>query len=101
METAADSRTESPHIHAREPLQLVDMNLRFRNDGSFRVLQLADIQDGPKVRPDTIRLIEAAIREADPDLIVLTGDQIRGYDPAYINTFLRRRGERPVPGCAR
>lgn len=95
VETAADSRTESPHIHAREPLQLVDMNLRFRNDGSFRVLQLADIQDGPKVRPDTIRLIEAAIREADPDLIVLTGDQIRGYDPAYINTFLRRRGERP------
>lgn len=71
------------------------MNLRFRDDGSFRVLQLADIQDGPKVRPDTIRLIEAAIREADPDLIVFTGDQIRGYDPAYIDTFLRRRSERP------
>ena len=34
-------------------------NLRFREDGSFRVLQMADIQDGPNVLPDTIRLIRA------------------------------------------
>lgn len=69
--------------------------LRFGADGTFRVLQMADIQDGPNVRPDTIRLIEAAIAESHPDLVVLTGDQIRGYDPAYIDTFLRRRGENP------
>lgn len=71
------------------------MTLRFRENGTFRVLQMADIQDGPHVRRDTIRMIEAAIREADPDLVVFTGDQIRGYDPAYIDTFLRRRGEHP------
>lgn len=71
------------------------MTLRFRDDGTFRVLQMADIQDGPDVRDDTIRMIAAAVREADPDLVVLTGDQIRGYDPAYIDTFLRRRGEEP------
>ena len=53
-------------------------NLRFREDGSFRVLQMADIQDGPNVLPDTIRLIREAIRKADPDLVVFTGDQIRG-----------------------
>lgn len=70
-------------------------SLRFREDGSFRVLQMADVQDGPDVRPDTIRLIREAIRVADPDLVVFTGDQIRGYDPAYIDTFLRRRGEEP------
>ena len=70
-------------------------NLRFREDGSFRVLQMADIQDGPNVLPDTIRLIREAIRKADPDLVVFTGDQIRGYDPAYIDTFLRRRREEP------
>ena len=63
-------------------------NLRFREDGSFRVLQMADIQDGPNVLPDTIRLIREAIRKADPDLVVFTGDQIRGYDPAY-----RSRGQ--------
>ena len=56
---------------------------------------MADIQDKPEVNRDTIRLIEAAIRETKPDLVVLTGDQIRGYDPAYIDTFLRRRGEKP------
>ncbi|WP_175578397.1 metallophosphoesterase family protein [Bifidobacterium jacchi] len=71
------------------------MTLRFRKNGTFRVLQMADIQDGPAVNRDTIRMIEAAIREAKPDLVVLTGDQIRGYDPAYIDTFLRRRGEEP------
>lgn len=70
------------------------MALRFHEDGTFRVLQMADIQDGPNVNPDTIRLIDAAIHASNPDLIVLTGDQIRGYDPAYMNTFLRRRGER-------
>lgn len=71
------------------------MTLRFREDGTFRVLQMADIQDKPDVDKDTIRLIEEAIRAADPDLVVFTGDQIRGYDPAYIDTFLRRRGEKP------
>lgn len=71
------------------------MTLRFNSDGTFRVLQMADIQDGPNVREDTIRLIEAAIKKTHPDLIVFTGDQIRGYDPAYIDTFLRRRGEQP------
>ncbi|MBW3089950.1 metallophosphoesterase family protein [Bifidobacterium miconisargentati] len=70
-------------------------SLRFREDGSFRVLQMADVQDGPDVRPDTIHLIREAIRASDPDLVVFTGDQIRGYDPAYIDTFLRRRGEEP------
>ncbi|NEG55355.1 serine/threonine protein phosphatase [Bifidobacterium sp. SMA15] len=56
---------------------------------------MADIQDKPDVDKDTIRLIGEAIRTADPDLVVFTGDQIRGYDPAYIDTFLRRRGEEP------
>ena len=68
--------------------------LRFRGDGhgdgTFRVLQMADVQDGPDVDPDTVALIEAK-----PDLVVFTGDQIRGYDPAWMRTFLRRRGERP------
>lgn len=65
--------------------------LHFRNDGTFRILQLADIQDGPHVAADTIDLIEAAVAAADPDLVVLTGDQIRGYDPAYRSTYIARR----------
>ena len=84
----------SPHIQIWR-ITVGIMSLRFHSDGTFRVLQMADIQDGPNVREDTIRLIQAAIDQAHPDLIVLTGDQIRGYDPAYIDTFLRRRGEQP------
>lgn len=60
-----------------------DVRLRFRPDGTFRVLQLADVQDGPDVSRRAIMLIEAAVKRADPDLVVLTGDQIRGYDPAF------------------
>ena len=71
------------------------MTLRFRDDGTFRILQVSDIQDGPHVSEDTLQLIGDAVREADPDLVVLTGDQIRGYDPAYIDTFISRRGDRP------
>lgn len=87
--TAAAPRTTSAN-ESHSPARL-----RFREDGTFRVLQMADIQDGPNVHPDTIRMIEAAIKASDPDLVVFTGDQIRGYDPAYIDTFLRRRGENP------
>ena len=82
------------HAYARPRRYSGTMTLRFNEDGTFRVRQMADIQDKPEVNRDPIRLIEAAIREAKPDLVVLTGDQIRGYDPAYIDTFLRRRGER-------
>ncbi|EFA22721.1 Ser/Thr phosphatase family protein [Bifidobacterium gallicum DSM 20093 = LMG 11596] len=69
--------------------------MRFRKDGTFRVLQLADIQDGPVVSPDTIRLIDEAIAQADPDLVVLTGDQIRGYDPAFAEYYVNRQGDTP------
>ncbi|MFT8593440.1 MAG: metallophosphoesterase family protein [Bifidobacterium sp.] len=67
-------------------------SLSFRKDGTFRVLQLADVQDGPNVSSDAIALISQAIERADPDLVVLTGDQIRGYDPAYTQTFISRHG---------
>ena len=53
--------------------------LRFDSEGCFRVLQLSDIQETSHVRDDTIALLRAALDEARPDLVVLTGDQIRGY----------------------
>ncbi|RSX52256.1 metallophosphoesterase [Bifidobacterium samirii] len=65
--------------------------LQFHHSGKFRILQFADIQDGPKVAKDTIRLIEAACDAARPDLVVFTGNQIAGYDPAFAATFRKRR----------
>ncbi len=63
--------------------------LRFREDGTFKVLQLADIQEKPSVRPDTIKLLEAALNASDPDLVILTGDQIRGYDRTFDKAAVR------------
>ncbi|MFT8356940.1 MAG: metallophosphoesterase [Bifidobacterium aquikefiri] len=65
--------------------------LQFHHSGKFRVLQLADIQDGPTISPDTVSLIAAACDAARPDLVVLSGNQIAGYDAAYSRTFRKRR----------
>lgn len=72
--------------------------LQFHNSGKFRLLQFSDVQDGPKVSSDTVRLIEAACDAARPDLVVFTGDQIAGYDSAYSRTFRKRRWDRPKDG---
>lgn len=65
--------------------------LQFHESGKFRVLQFADIQDGPKVSSDTIRLIEASLDTTRPDIAIFTGNQIAGYDTAYTDTFRKRR----------
>lgn len=57
--------------------------LQFRNNGSFRVLHLTDIQEGIHPRKDTLRLINALLAETMPDLVILTGDQLKGYSPFF------------------
>lgn len=52
--------------------------LRFKN-GKFRILQLSDIQEIVNTSPDTVNLTRELIARTQPDLIVLTGDQIKGY----------------------
>ena len=56
---------------------------RFRPDGTFRVMQFADIQDVAPVRPDSLALMAAALDAERPDLVVLTGDQVKGYGLAF------------------
>ena len=55
------------------------MELKFRPDGKFRIMQIADIQDTQITSKDTVELIEAALDKDKPDLVVFTGDQIKGY----------------------
>lgn len=62
--------------------------LSFRPDGTFRVMQFSDIQDVAPVSADTLILMGAALDAERPDLVVLTGDQVKGYAPAF-------RGKRP------
>ncbi len=57
--------------------------LNFRN-GKFRIMQIADTQEIPAVSPDTIKLISAALDSEKPDLVVFTGDQIKGYSSFFM-----------------
>ncbi len=52
--------------------------LKFGSDGKFRIIQLADIQDGPKLTELSAEFIRYAVTESKADLIVLTGDNIYG-----------------------
>lgn len=54
-------------------------HLHFKEDGSFRVLNFSDIQDDAILSNLTARFIERSVEKYQPDLIVLTGDNIAGY----------------------
>lgn len=54
--------------------------LQFNKDGKFTILNLSDIQDGYPMHSLTKDYIEATVDKVQPDLIVLTGDNISGYD---------------------
>lgn len=58
-------------------------NFEFRN-GKFRIMQIADTQEIPAVSSDTIKLISAALDREKPDLVVFTGDQIKGYSSFFM-----------------
>lgn len=49
------------------------------NNGKFRVMQITDIQDTYLTSKDTLNFIGAALDKARPDLVVLTGDQVKSY----------------------
>ena len=57
--------------------------MRFRPDKTFKIMQITDMQEIPAVSPDTLALLEAAVAAEQPDLVVYTGDQIKGYGVTY------------------
>jgi hypothetical protein len=56
--------------------------LRFNEDGRFKIMVIADVQDSLKPSPYAEKLITAALAAESPDLVVLTGDNIFGMAPA-------------------
>ncbi|MBE6775182.1 MAG: hypothetical protein E7543_03220 [Ruminococcaceae bacterium] len=50
--------------------------LQFREDGTFKILQLSDIQDNLYLQPLTKNFIIDLLDKTEPDLVVLTGDNI-------------------------
>ncbi|MBQ2775121.1 MAG: metallophosphoesterase family protein [Clostridia bacterium] len=59
--------------------------LKFNSDGKFKIMQIADVQEIPSVSEDTMSLISAAVDRENPDLIIFTGDQIKGYSIKFKN----------------
>ncbi|MBR4858662.1 MAG: metallophosphoesterase [Clostridia bacterium] len=53
-----------------------ETNLQFGSDGNFRIMQISDIQDGTLLTPATKKFLKEVVIDAQPDLIVLTGDNI-------------------------
>lgn len=54
--------------------------LRFNKDGKFTILNISDIQDGYPINPLTKDYIIKTLELVKPDLVVLTGDNVSGYD---------------------
>ena len=52
--------------------------LRFRDDGTFRIMQITDTQDDHLIDFRTPELIRRAIEVEQPDLVVCSGDCITG-----------------------
>lgn len=66
--------------------------LRFREDGSFVLVQLTDlhVRDGDEDDLRTLRLVEDVLEIEKPDLVVFTGDVVGGDDCRDPRAALRR-----------
>lgn len=99
------------------PLPVMPINPLFKSDGTFRILQLADLHLAVRHEPcrevdweskekpcvgdvDTIKLIERWLDEEKPDMVVFSGDQLNGqltsWDeksviPKYIAPVIQRK----------
>lgn len=69
--------------------------LNFKN-GNFKIMQIADTQEIPAVSSDTIKLICAALDKEKPDLVVFTGDQIKGYSSYFLGERGRKAAENTI-----
>ena len=74
--------------------------LSFTN-GNFRIMQIADTQEIPAVSPDTIKLICAAVDKEKPDLVVFTGDQIKGYSSFFLGEKGKKNAENTIKALIR
>ena len=66
------SSRASPARAARAPL-------RFRDDGTFRIVQFADLHYGDPIGDSSTEALQRRIiRDEEPDLVVLSGDCVSG-----------------------
>lgn len=65
-------------------------DLQFGADGKFKIMQLGDTQDMILKDVAEIKLIEAALAQEQPDLLVFTGDQLTDFFPGATEDGLKK-----------
>ena len=73
--TAAVSAAKAPDMS-----RPYGAHLTFGADGKLKILQVADLQDDEVLGDAPKQLLRAAVERTQPDLIMMTGDNIAGYD---------------------
>lgn len=83
--------------------------LQFKEDGTFRIMIIADIQTSIPVSSYTMELISNSLEQEEPDLVVFLGDNIFDLAPGLllsknnvkrvISSFLKPVIERDIPFC--
>lgn len=58
-----------------------EKELRFRESGTFRILQISDFQDTEKTNWKSLDFLDVLLDKYQPDLVVMTGDQLKNSYP--------------------
>lgn len=67
-----------------------EAKLQFNEDGTFKIMNISDIQDQASLLKVTANFMKAAIEAENPDLIILTGDNISG------NSIISNKTEKAI-----
>lgn len=74
-----------------------DARLRFDNDGKFRIMVLADVQEKYPVHQELLAFITESIKIAKPNLIVFCGDNIISDNMDAYNQLLEPITQADIP----
>ncbi|MBR3588133.1 MAG: metallophosphoesterase family protein [Clostridia bacterium] len=73
--------------------------LQFNKDGTFKIMQVADIQDDHHLIPATLDFFRLAIESEKPDLVVLLGDNISGVPSDFKDIEKARKNTAKAIDC--
>ncbi len=74
-----------------------EAKLQFDENGKFKILVLADVQDDYPVQKDTITFINESLDYCQPDIVVFCGDNIMTEDIRAYEQVLNPIVERDIP----